>query len=390
MTQETPKGNHFRPRSEDAAPDATEVEESPAIPALNGSSDESESAFDGEGQGAEAASGSRRARRIAVRAIIVVLVVLSVGAAGAAVFINRSIARGRRSFEQSMQKAVENKGTTVEYNGTTYRLNEDMVSIAFIGFDNRTKNATAGYDVAGQSDTVMVVALDTKSGKATGIVIPRDSMVAVDTYIDGVYNGQHQLQLCLQYSYGSSHEQSSELVTQCASRVLYGMPIDYYFTLNVEGVGPLNDAVGGVRLTPVQSVPPAGIREGVETTLRGKSAELYVQYRETTQLNSSLDRQARQMSYLKAFSTQVLQSAASDPATVLNLYQKALDYTWTNLGFEQFSYLISQMLDHGMTSFNVVSLEGEMAPGAAHAEFHLDADSVYRTVLETYYTPVKE
>ena len=310
--------------------------------------------------------------------------------AAGAIYINQSIARGRKAFDDSMSQAIEEKGKTVVYNGRTYALNEHMVSVAFIGFDNRTTNSASGNDVAGQSDTIMVVALNTDTGKATGIVIPRDSMVDVDTYISGNYNGTHAMQICLQYSYGSTSEESSELVARCASRVLYGMPIDYYFTLNVEGVGPLNDAVGGVTLVPVQSVPIVGISEGVETTLYGKTAERYVQFRDTSTLTSSLDRQRRQVSYLKAFTSKVLQNATGDPAALLSLYQTAQDYTWTNLGFDQFSYLASTMLAKGMTSFDVVTLDGEMSEGETYAEFHLNQDAVYQTVLDTYYTPVDE
>ena len=105
--------------------------------------------------------------------------------AAAAIYINQSIARGRKAFDDSMSQAIEEKGKTVVYNGKTYALNEHMVSVAFIGFDNRTTNSASGNDVAGQSDTIMVVALNTDTGKATGIVIPRDSMVDVDTYISG-------------------------------------------------------------------------------------------------------------------------------------------------------------------------------------------------------------
>ena len=95
--------------------------------------------------------------------------------------------------------------------------------------------------------------------------IPRDSWVDVDTYIAGSYSGQQKMQICLQYTYGSSNEESSQLVAQCASRVLSGIPIDHYFTLNVKGVGPLADAIGGVRLTPVKSVEKYDIFEGEET-----------------------------------------------------------------------------------------------------------------------------
>lgn len=329
-------------------------------------------------------------RRIALRVLLAVVIVLAVAVSAGAIYINQSIARGRKAFDDSMSQAIEEKGKTVVYNGKTYALNEHMVSVAFIGFDNRTTNSASGNDVAGQSDTIMVVALNTDTGKATGIVIPRDSMVDVDTYISGNYNGTHAMQICLQYSYGSTSEESSELVARCASRVLYGMPIDYYFTLNVEGVGPLNDAVGGVTLVPVQSVPSVGISEGVETTLYGKTAERYVQFRDTSTLTSSLDRQRRQVSYLKAFTSKVLQNATGDPAALLSLYQTAQDYTWTNLGFDQFSYLASTMLAKGMTSFDVVTLDGEMGEGETYAEFHLNQDAVYQTVLDTYYTPVDE
>lgn len=336
------------------------------------------------------APAKKTKRRIALRALLGVVIVLAVAVAAGAIYINQSIARGRKAFEDSMNQAIEEKGKTVEYNGKTYALNEHMVSVAFIGFDNRTTNSASGNDVAGQSDTIMVIALNTDTGKATGIVIPRDSMVDVDTYISGNYNGTHTMQICLQYSYGSTSEESSELVARCASRVLYGMPIDYYFTLNVEGVGPLNDAVGGVTLVPVQSVPSVGITEGVETTLYGKTAERYVQFRDTSTLTSSLDRQRRQVSYLKAFTSKVLQNATGDPAALLSLYQTAQDYTWTNLGFDQFSYLVSTMLANGMTSFDVVTLDGEMGEGETYAEFHLNQDAVYQTVLDTYYTPVDE
>lgn len=330
----------------------------------------------------------RRRRRIIARTLIVVAAILVIGGAGAAFAINRSIEEGRKSFQESMQKTVEEKGGTVEFEGKTYALNEHMATIAFIGFDNRTTNAASGDSVPGQSDAVMVIALDTETGKATGIVIPRDSMVDVDTYVDGNFAGTQTLQLCLQYSYGSTPEQSSELVAQCASRILYDMPIDYYFTLNIEGVAPINDSVGGITLTPVQSVPGTSVVEGQQITLLGTNAERYVQWRDTTQPNSSLDRQARQVSYLRAFTSQILDKAKADPSVLMNLYQTASDYTWTNLGVDQFSYLASTMLQHGVSSFELRTLGGEMGHGERYAEFTLDRNDVYRTVVETFYHEV--
>ena len=326
-------------------------------------------------------------KRVAGIAVLVVLFIIAMIAAGIALVVNHSIAQGRRKFEDSMQQMIDQSGSTIEHDGVTYRLNENMVTVAFIGFDNQVRNPTTGESTTGQADAIMIMALNTDTGRATCISIPRDSWVDVDTYIDGSYSGQNKMQLCLQYTYGSSNEQSSELVTQAASRILSGIPIDYYFTLNVRGIAPLADAIGGVTLTPVQTVPGYDIYEGVETTLSGTRAEKYVRNRDGSNDSSSLDRQARQLSFIKAFFKQALQSAAGDPSKLLSLYQTALNYTWTNLGMDEFSYIASTMIGQGVSGVDVVSLQGEMSSEGNHAALYLDQDSVFQTVLDVFYTP---
>ena len=317
--------------------------------------------------------------------LILILLITTVGAAGAW-YVNHSIAEGKRKFDESMRQVVQKGGTAIEHNGQTYRLNEHMVTVAFIGFDGRTQNVTTGDQTTGQSDTIMVVALNTDTGKTSCIVIPRDSWVDVDTYIAGSYSGQQKMQICLQYTYGETPEESSRLVTQCASRVLSGMPIDYYFTLDIKGVGPLADAVGGVTLTPVQSLPQLNIQEGVETTLFGERAQEYVRYRDITVDTSSIDRQNRQASFIKAFLAQVFVSAAGNPASLISLYQTALQYTWTNLGIDEFSYVASIMAKHGIADFELLSLQGEIVEQDGHAAMMLDQESVTQTVLDVFYT----
>ena len=141
-------------------------------------------------------------------------------------------------------------------------------------------------------------------------------------------------------------------------------------------------------MVPTQTVEKANVTEGDEVTLMGKSAEYYVQYRDITDPDSSLKRQQRQMSYLKAFSSKVLQTAKSNPALIVDLYQTAGDYTWTNLGVDEVSYLASTMLGKGVTDFNITSLQGTAGAGEKHAEFTLDQDNVYQTVIDTFYHEV--
>lgn len=412
MTDERPYGRHFAPLNEDDriedphGPEAVSATVEPdeqvqeadqhdcESSCVSSECDKSSQDVDCQAEAAEQASedidqrnpkSSRK--RVAGITVLVVLFIIAMIAAGIALFVNHSIAQGRRKFEDSMQHMIDQSGSTIEHDGVTYRLNENMVTVALIGFDNQVRNLTTGEATTGQADAIMIMALNTDSGRATCISIPRDSWVDVDTYIDGAYSGQNKMQLCLQYTYGSSNEQSSELVTQAASRILSGIPIDYYFTLNVRGIAPLADAIGGVTLTPVQTVPGYDIYEGVETTLSGTRAEKYVRNRDGSNDSSSLDRQARQLSFIKAFFKQALQSAAGDPSKLLSLYQTALNYTWTNLGMDEFSYIASTMIGQGVSGVDAVSLQGEMSSEGNHAAFYLDQDSVFQTVLDVFYTP---
>lgn len=324
-------------------------------------------------------------RRRRIRTLVIVLLVIGAVAAAGWGFVNHSVNQGKKKIKEKTEKVIKAKGDTITYNGKKYELNKHMATVAFIGFDGRDNDDGTQK---GQSDTVMVVALNTDTGEARGIVIPRDSMVAVDTYSNGSFAGQVTEQLCLQFAYGTDGDNSSALAAAAASRVLDNIPVDYYYTLNIEGVAPINDSIGGVTLVPAQTVPGTSVVEGQETTLFGKMAEKYVQWRDTSVLTSSLDRTTRQVSYLQAFAAKVLNSAKSNPAVLINLYQTMGDYTWTNLGLDEFSYLATKMLEHGLTSFDVVTLQGTMQQGDTFAEFYLDQDNVKQTVVDTFYHPV--
>jgi anionic cell wall polymer biosynthesis LytR-Cps2A-Psr (LCP) family protein len=275
------------------------------------------------------------------------------------------------------------EGKTVSYNGHTYALNENMVSLVFIGFD-RFASAEGG-EPAGQADAVMVIAFDTQTGKTTAIGVPRDSMVDVSEFVGDAFIGQDTMQLCLSYSYGDGRERSCENTVTAVSRVLYNMPITYYFALNESGIAYLNDAVGGVALTPLQTVPGTNIVEGQSTVLFGNNAYRYVQWRDTSALNSSLDRQARQIQYVKTFASQALQLSEGSLGVLLDLFNITTDYSVTNLGASEFSYLASALLANNTTSLDMVTLDGEMVQGEIYAEYYLDKKAVYETVLAVYY-----
>lgn len=334
-------------------------------------------------------------RRRALRIAVIVVAVLVVAVGGTAFAAWNAVKSGEQAMHQTADasdiQTAENsvtydEGRTVQYNGHTYALNENMVSVVVMGYDQRTEDAYAGR--AGQADAVMVLALDTATGKATAIGVPRDSMVDVTKAVGDAYLGQDKMQLCLAYSYGDGADTSAEYVTTAVSRVLYNMPMSYYFAIDMQGIGPLNDAIGGVVIDPLQTIPGTDIVEGDQTILFGDNALKYVQWRDTSELTSPLDRQARQVQYVKAFASKLLTQAKGNIGSLVDLYNIAGDYSVTNLGLNEFSYLASTVVGHGISSLDVVTLQGEAQQGDLYMEYYLDQDSVYQTVLDVYYTQV--
>lgn len=334
-------------------------------------------------------------RKARLRTALIVLGVIVLIGGGSALGVMAAINTGGKAVHEAARAddiktaddaVTADEGKTVKYDGHTYALNDNMVSIAVIGYD-RTTPAVDGAP-SGQADMAAVLALDTKTGKATVIVVPRDSMVDVDTSVGGAFAGVDKMQICLAYSYGDGREGSCENTTSALSRVLYNMPLSYYFALDLSGVGPLSDAAGGVALTPLQSIPGTSIVKGQDTVLFGDNALRYVRWRDTGDLHSSLDRQERQMQYIKALASQTLRVSPGNLGVLVNLFNTTSQYSITNLGFNEFSYLATSLISNGITDLDVVTLPGQIKQGKKYAEFYLDKDGVYKTVLNVYYHQV--
>lgn len=285
---------------------------------------------------------------------------------------------------------------TIEYKGHTYKFNNDVFAIAFMGIDQRDLKTAAQTDFAGASDTDIVVAIDSKTGTTKAISIPRDTMVDVDIYTNsGVFLRTQKSQLCLAYAYGDGGTRSCQSTVDAMSRVLMGVPITKYFALDLDGIKPLNDEIGGVTLTSMYDFSSMGVKKGDRVTLRGDMAETYVRERSMTEIDASLNRNQRQIQYIKAYVSQLVPAAMKDFGIVNQLYNTASKYSQTNISLSNATYTGTLLLSHGVTDFQTTTLSGEMKASkdkeladVVHAEFYPDEDSVTQAVLDAFYTRI--
>lgn len=331
------------------------------------------------------------AAKIAIAIILLILLALAV-VAGTFFFLR---AQGHKDIMPVITEDT-NYQETIEYNGHTYKYNEDIVSLGFVGVDQRNLQTVDKTDFVGAGDADLVIAVDTKSGKTKVIAIPRDTMVDVDIFSESkIFLRTEKTQLCLAYAYGDGAELSCEGAISAMSRVLYNVPIEKYFVLDLDGIAPLNDAIGGVTLESLYNFKKEGISVGETVTLKGNMAETYVRKRDDDNINASLNRTDRQIQYVKAYSQQVLPAVLKNFSTISSLYNTASDYSKTNLSLSNATYMGSLLLSKGVTSFDSYTLKGTMKasddpvyPDVVHAEFYPDEDNLMQTVLDVFYIQI--
>lgn len=323
-------------------------------------------------------------------ALLVIILAFVIAIAGTFLYLEH---RGKGDLTNVQTQT--NYEEVIEYNGHKYVYNKDIVAMAFIGVDKRELGTDGTIGTAGQADTDIVLTVDTNTGRAKALAIPRDTMVDVDLYSEnGIFLRTENMQLCLSYAYGDGMASSAQNVTTSVSRILYNVPVNKYFVLDLDGIAPINDAIGGVTVESLFDFDNLGIKKGDTIHLTGDMTETYVRRRDMNTVDASLNRTERQIQYIKAFAAQALPAVINDFGTISRLYNTASSYSSTNMDLSNVTYLATVLLSKGINSFETETLQGNMTLSDktenenVYAEFHVDEDAVLETVLDTFYTQI--
>lgn len=288
----------------------------------------------------------------------------------------------------AMRSQPGDPGKEVWYNGHKYVFNENVISTLLIGYDKDSvreqNNATP------QADYIMLVNLDTSNNRISQISIPRDTMVKVDRYIIGNYLGEGQeMQICGSYAYGSGKEDSCEYTKNAVSRLLYNMPLNKYISLNMDGVGPLADAIDGVNLTALETIPNTPIKKDNKILLLGNNARSYVQWR-AQDADASERRRQRQVQFSQEYYKQGFKKAAGNLGIIFNVYNAGLPYVVSNFGIPDVVYSSTVVFGANINHIENYSISGDKKIGDdGLVEIWPDDTQVFETVLSVFYNMVE-
>lgn len=325
------------------------------------------------------------------RAVIIILLILLIAILSLALTVYFMHQNGKKAT--MAENYGDNFQSSIFYDGVEYIYNTDITTIAFFGIDKRTFGVNDDLvKRVGQNDVNMVVAINTRTGESHVIVVPRDTLVDVNKYsLAGDYMGSDRKQLCLAYSYGDGAGTSCDNAIVSLQRILYGIPINTYVALNLDGLAPLNDALGGITVTCPNDYEDK-YKKGQEITLNGDEAERFIRARQST-LTGDAERRQRQIAYVKAYVSQAAQRGMKNPALLRDIYNIGSEYTVTNLTLSRSMYFGTTILSNPseILSFNNVnSLQGKLKlDKAGYATTVLNEDDTLKTVLDIYYTPLK-
>lgn len=276
-------------------------------------------------------------------------------------------------------------GYIVYYKGHEYTFNDNIATILFMGIDNRELKTNAKMGTAGQADALYLLTYDIDTAKMRVLCINRDTMTDISRYdVAGNYIDTKTTQVCLAYAFGDGKKTSAENETTAVQRLIYNIPINVYYAIDLSAIKILNDDVGGVPVTPQYTF--GQFKKGVPITLKGNQAEAFVRTRDIKLMDDNLRRIECQKAYIRSFLGRVLPATRSNLNTPSKLYNHSQKYTVTNVDASMLVYLATD-LTFRFNGFEMINTKGtyKKVPEDPSAEFFLKEVPFFETILDIFY-----
>lgn len=325
---------------------------------------------------------NRRKRIAAVLVTCGVLAVVAVFAAG----IWKQQRKAHMETDSASVSSEENTSGSITYKGKTYVYNDHLSNYLFMGIDTKGDMETAESGDAGQADAVFLVSVDRVTKEMQVISIPRDTMTEIEMFsVSRKSLGLMENHINLQYAQGDGKTESCELMKTAVSKLLGGIPVHGYCSVNMDGIPVMTEAAGNVQVVipdnSLEEVNPE-FTEGAEVTLTKDNVEQFVRYRNTGREQSALVRQDRQKIFIEAYMKKAQEQYAKDASFVTGLYESMKPYMVTNIGNDLFVKLLSAAQE-GKSS--VHTLPGKGAQGEYFDEYRVDEEALQEMIISVFY-----
>lgn len=279
--------------------------------------------------------------------------------------------------------------TTLEHGGHTYRQKSSVTSILLMGIDAvETEQVSVGQRGKGQADFLRLIVIDRSTHTVSQLAIDRDTMAEITILgVTGNTVGTRVDNISLSHSFGDGGEKSCELTRQAVSRLLFGTRIDFYMSMNMNGIAALNDALGGVTVTleeDMTSVRP-GWTAGTTVTLTGDEAETFVRSRSTVGDGTNVSRMRRQQVFISRAVSLLQERVKEDSEFVGTLFDALFPYLVSGIDRDRLVSIAYEAQDFSRPA--LCSIAGEYVIGEdGFNQFWPDEEALMELTLSLFYT----
>ncbi len=281
------------------------------------------------------------------------------------------------------------------YHRGIYDYNDDIMTFLVMGIDKADKEVSKVYGEinGGQADALFLLVLNPRDESVKIIGINRNTMTDVDIYDEyGNYLTTRTAQIAVQHGFGDGMEGSCQLQKKAVQKLFYSLPIHGYAAVNMSAIPAINDAVGGVDVTPRQSFSGGGytFTENETVHLEGDMAYVYLHERDVTKAGSADLRQQRHKDYLMAFIKKAKQIVKKNPLLAMDLYKAIEKQMTTDVSAKEVFYLSTTAMGYSFDKDSFYMIEGMTSVGDAFEEFYVDDDALIELMLNVFYEKVGE
>ncbi len=294
----------------------------------------------------------------------------------------------RRTTESS--QAPDDSGALLYYDGAWYAPRDDVETVLVLGLDRSEQEGIVESGSYAQSDLVLLLKIDRTNETYQAFQIDRDTMVEIQDFDEyGQPKGTYTAQLALAYAHAQAYTRNDRTAGIAAmnavSKLMYGVEIDHYVTLNKDGLMALNDLVGGVTVEikdDFSAVDPTLV-QGETVTLLGIHALNYVRGRHDVGEGTNLERMERHREYLAGLQEKLSALAAQGDGSLSASLMQVNEHMSSDCTLQKLCELVDSFQSFRMDDFTV--LEGEAVETEVYVEFYPDEKALQRLVIEEFY-----
>lgn len=286
----------------------------------------------------------------------------------------------------------------ISLNGKDYRYSRDYETYLLIGTDGSGNEVDDREEYRGNMADFLLLAIVNRVEKSYAFLqLNRDTMTEITLLNqDGQGEATADMQLCTAHWYGGTPKESCENTRKAVEKLLGGIAVDGYYSINMKEIATLNHAVGGVTVTIESdfSRVDASMKKGETMTLSDEQACTFVRGRTGVDDGENTSRMKRQRQYMEAFFEQVQKKAGDNSGFVLSLYETLSETSVTDMSGGLISDLLAAM--DGAENGGILTPEGEtrlgahLGDGILHTEFYLDKNDIVSTIKTLYNIQEKE